>query len=277
MQDKKAMLTVAIKKMKQHNEASVESLMNELEQLNKVKENPHPNVIDYIGYVKANDGHELWLVMEFCCPGQLHNFLNDNQEKFLIETDDQNISSKSILKWYLDICNGMVHLHNLDIMHGDLRTDNILLAYSSTNHGHHPIAKIADFGISISFYNYAGYRLQGPNFPWRWQAYEIIAKGRLCTLQSDVWSFGVLLWELLSFGKKPYLDYEKCSQLIKDFEEEKFLKCPEEMKNIKSWPVESFYEQISNQCFKLNYRDRASFIDIKLIIESFIDKIQQPR
>ena len=179
----------------------------------------------------------------------------------------------SVLKWCLDICNGMEHLHNLAIMHGDLRTDNILLTYSSTSRGYHPIAKIADFGISVSFYDY-GYKVQGPKFPWRWMAYEIIAQGRLCTLQSDVWSFGVLLWELLSLGKQPYPEYQKCdAQFIKNFEENKFLECPEEMKKIKSWSVESFYKTISNKCFKLNHRDRASFEDIKLIVESFIDKI----
>ena len=273
MKDKEERTTVAIKKMRQNDETTIKSLLNELNQLGRVKDDPHPNLVEHIGCVKANKGLELWLVMEFCCVGQLHTFLTNNQKKLLLEIDNENISSMSILKWCLDICNGMDHLHKLEIMHGDLRTDNILLTNSSTANGHHPIAKIADFGISVSFYDY-GYKVQGPKFPWRWMAYEIIAQGRLCTLQSDVWSFGVLLWELLSLGKQPYPEYQKCdAQFIKNFEENKFLECPEEMKKIKSWSVESFYKTISNKCFKLNHRDRASFEDIKLIVESFIDKI----
>ena len=278
MKVKEEQITVAIKKVRQNNEACGNSLQNELTQLKKIKDKPHTNLVEYIDCVKAMKGHEVWLVMEYCCLGQLHTFLNENHEKFLLEIDNENISSISVLKWCLDICNGMDHLHDLEIMHGDLRTDNILLSYSSTTRGNHPIAKIADFGISVSFYSYVGYKVQGPNFPWRWMAYEIIAHGRLCTLQSDVWSFGVLLWELLSLGKQPYLEYEKLdARIIKDFEESKFLKCPEEMKRIKSWPVESFYETISNKCFRLNHRDRASFSEIKLIVESFIDNISKLR
>ena len=87
------------------------------------------------------------------------------------------------------------------------------------------------------------------------------------TLASDVWSYGVLLWEILSFGNTPYgkQDYD---EILEKLEKGYRLPCPIEVEDVSSWSPKIFYNELSTKCFHENPNDRASFSDIVQSIET---------
>ena len=101
--------------------------------------------------------------------------------------------------------------------------------------------------------------------PWKWMALELL-KNDYLTLRSDVWSYGILLWEILSFGKVPYghIDYD---ELISKLEDGYRLPCPTDITPIYSWSPENLYTSLTNVCFEEDANKRGSFNDVVEIIE----------
>ena len=113
--------------------------------------------------------------------------------------------------------------------------------------------------------------------PWKWMAIEYLRHDYF-TLTSDVWSFGVVVWEILSFGKKPYgaLGF---NELMKQLDEGYRLQCPSEAKQIITWSVDQFYKKISEKCFIEDPNERSTFTEIVKIIEGelFENEIEEHR
>ena len=151
-------------------------------------------------------------------------------------------------------------------MHGDLAARNILLDENPLK-GRYPVAKVADFGLSKMFKEYETYEKETRLFvPWRWMALEYLNDSYF-TMKSDVWSFGVLLWEIFSFGKTPY-GHQGYDEVLLRLQNGYRLPCPNEIDKIKTWTPNSLYKQISGLCFVSDYHNRASFSDILTIISS---------
>ena len=105
--------------------------------------------------------------------------------------------------------------------------------------------------------------------PWRWMAIEYITKGYFA-LNSDVWSYGVLLWEILSFGRVPYgmLGYEEMSRKL---EEGYRLPCPEDVNEIQNWSPKEMYNKLSEVCFVVDPASRATFTQVVNILEEHLN------
>ena len=129
-----------------------------------------------------------------------------------------------------------------------------------------PVAKIADFGLSKKLSDYAIYEKESREFvPWKWMALEYL-RDNYFTLTSDVWSFGVLFWEILSFGKMPY-GHQDYDDLIVKFEAGYRLTCPSESKSIHAWSAENLFKDLASVCFMGDPEVRGKFSDVLKIIE----------
>jgi len=142
-----------------------------------------------------------YLVMEYLSKGSLRDFLKQHNTKTL--------QLFNMLKMALDVCSGMAYLGEHNIIHRDLGSRNLLVA--TTDEGY--IVKIADLGLSREV-NENIYVSTDTLFPVKWSPPEVI-QHREFTVKSDVWSFGVVLWEIFEFGKVPYGDMSN-SETIKN-------------------------------------------------------------
>lgn len=145
----------------------------------------------------------------------------------------------------------MAYLSERKFVHRDLATRNCLV-------GEEMVVKIADFGLSRNIYSADYYKAnENDAIPIRWMPSESIFYNRYTT-ESDVWAYGVLLWEIFSHGMQPYygMAHEEVIYYVRDGH---ILTCPE------NCPVELF--NLMTLCWSGHPTDRPSFSSIHRILE----------
>ncbi|XP_035235726.1 discoidin domain-containing receptor 2 isoform X2 [Anguilla anguilla] len=157
-----------------------------------------PNIIQLLCVCVSSD--PLCMVTEYMENGDLNMFLCQREiESTLTHANNiPSVSLSDLLHMSVQISSGMRYLASLNFVHRDLATRNCLLDRRLT-------IKIADFGMSRNLYSSDYYRIQGRAvLPIRWMAWESILLGKFTTA-SDVWAFGVTLWEIFTLCKEqPY-------------------------------------------------------------------------
>ena len=163
----------------------------------------------------------------------------------------------------------MQYLEESKIMHGDLAARNILLA-EDPSHKENLLAKVADFGLAKQFYeNMNVYEKTNRLLvPWKWMALEYLQDDYF-TLKSDVWSYGVLLWEIMAFGRQPY-GHKEYDEVLDQLQSGYRLPFPNRVKDGLSWSPKSFYAEISNVCFIGEPTSRNSFSDVAHLIRNYL-------
>ncbi|XP_053554050.1 receptor tyrosine-protein kinase erbB-2 [Bombina bombina] len=128
------------------------------------------------------------LVTQLMPYGCLLEYVRENKDR---------IGSRDLLNWCVQIAKGMTYLEEVRLVHRDLAARNVLVKHPSH-------VKITDFGLArLLDVDETEYHADGGKVPIKWMALESILH-RKFTHQSDVWSYGVTVWELMTFGAKPY-------------------------------------------------------------------------
>ncbi|MGH0176932.1 UNVERIFIED_CONTAM: hypothetical protein FKN15_073962 [Acipenser sinensis] len=187
---------VAVKKLRA--DASKNARNDFLKEIKIMSRLNHPNIVRLLGVCVCAD--PLCMITEYMENGDLNQFLSQRESESTL-THANNIPSVSVpnlLHMSAQISSGMRYLASLNFVHRDLATRNCLVDHQLT-------IKIADFGMSRNLYSGDYYRIQGRAvLPIRWMAWESILLGKFTTA-SDVWAFGVTLWEIFTLCKEqPY-------------------------------------------------------------------------
>ncbi|KAF5302681.1 hypothetical protein FQA39_LY10177 [Lamprigera yunnana] len=145
----------------------------------------HPNLLQLLAVCMTS---QMMLVTQLMPLGCLLDFVRSNREK---------IGSKLLLNWCTQIARGMAYLEEKRLVHRDLAARNVLVQTPAC-------VKITDFGLAkLLDINEEEYKAAGGKMPIKWLALECI-QHRIFTHKSDAWAFGVTVWELLTFGGRPY-------------------------------------------------------------------------
>ncbi|XP_048880676.1 epithelial discoidin domain-containing receptor 1 [Brienomyrus brachyistius] len=164
-----------------------------------------PNIIQLLGVCVSSD--PLCMVTEYMESGDLNQYLSSRVllDKAGPSHHAPTISYPALISMASQIASGMKFLSSLNFVHRDLATRNCLVGGERDQVGGEREIKIADFGMSRNLYAGDYYRIQGRAvLPIRWMAWECILMGKFTTA-SDVWAFGVTLWEMLNVCQaQPY-------------------------------------------------------------------------
>lgn len=145
----------------------------------------HQNLLQLLGVCMT---HEMMLVTQLMPLGCLLDYVRNHKDR---------IGSKPLLNWCHQIARGMAYLEEKRLVHRDLAARNVLVQTPSC-------VKITDFGLAkLLDINEDQYKAAGGKMPIKWLAPECIQL-RTFTHKSDVWAFGVTIWELLTYGGRPY-------------------------------------------------------------------------
>lgn len=217
--------TVAVKMLKE--EAS-EDLQSDFErEACLMAEFDHPNIVKLLGVCAV--GSPMCLLFEYMGKGDLNEYLRScSPSNYIVRNpsggcgdmfSDVRLSHLELVSIARQVAAGMVYLSERKFVHRDLATRNCLISDDM-------VVKIADFGLSQKMYAADYYRgSEHDAIPIRWMPLEAILYNKF-TVESDVWAFGVVLWEIFSFALQPYygMTHEEVVAFVK---EGNCLGCPE--------------------------------------------------
>ena len=249
--------------------SQLNALMCEIKVLDKLDQ--HLNLVNMVGACtnEFKDGR-LWLLLEFCPLGDMKRFLLKNKETIRQNLSRQvpidELNDRLFIKWAHGISKGMDHLSSMRIMHGDLAARNILIGvHGSTDESY--VAKISDFGLSRAFYDKTSYvKQEREQIPWKWMDISFLETG-IFTMTSDVWSFGVVLWEMLSLGKLPYVG-RNAKETIDEIKTGFRLPVPDEICQVQS--LVTLYQEATKWCWQLDPKQRWTFTDLVEYFETYL-------
>ncbi|XP_072236573.1 tyrosine-protein kinase Fes/Fps [Leuresthes tenuis] len=211
-----------------------------------LKQYNHPNIVKLIGV--CTQKQPIYIIMELIQGGDFLSFLRN---------EGHSLKPKMLVKMTENVAAGMEYLESKKCIHRDLAARNCLVA-------DHNVVKISDFGMSRQ-QDDGVYSAEGSlrQIPVKWTAPEALNYGRYTT-QSDVWSFGVLLWETFSMGMTPYTSMN--NQQTRDEVEKGY-----RMSAPHGCPVE--ISRIMSSCWQYDPRNRPSFKKLRTELSAIYSKI----
>ncbi|XP_036226416.2 tyrosine-protein kinase transmembrane receptor Ror [Bactrocera oleae] len=218
---------VAVKALKEN--ASLKTQQDFRREIELISDLKHDNIVCILGVVLNKEPY--CMLFEYMSNGDLHEFLIANSP-----SENKSLTQLEFLKISLQISEGMEYLSSHHYVHRDLAARNCLVGDKLT-------VKISDFGLSRDIYSSDYYRVQSKSLlPVRWMPSESILYGKFTT-ESDVWSFGVVLWEIYSYGMQPYYGHSN-QEVINLVRSRQLLSCPEACPTaVYSLMIECWHEQ----------------------------------
>ncbi|XP_051794206.1 tyrosine-protein kinase Fer isoform X1 [Acanthochromis polyacanthus] len=200
-----------------------------------LKQYDHPNIVKLIGV--CTQRQPIYIVMELVPGGDFLSFLRKRKDE---------LKTKQLLRFAVDAAAGMAYLESKNCIHRDLAARNCLVGDSS-------VLKISDFGMSRQeddgVYSSSGLK----QIPIKWTAPEALNYGRYSS-ESDVWSYGILLWETFSLGVCPYpgmTNQQAREQVEKGYRMACPQRCPDDV------------YKVMQRCWQYNPEDRPKFSELQ--------------
>ncbi|XP_033893215.1 tyrosine-protein kinase ABL1-like isoform X1 [Acipenser ruthenus] len=238
---KKYNLTVAVKTLKEDT-MEVEEFLKEAAVMKEIK---HPNLVQLLGVCTREP--PFYIITEFMTHGNLLDYLR--------ECNREEVNAVVLLHMATQISSAMEDLEKKNFIHRDLAARNCLV-------GENHLVKVADFGLSRLMTGDTYTAHAGAKFPIKWTAPESLAYNKF-SIKSDVWAFGVLLWEIATYGMSPYpgIDLSQVYELLeKDYRMDRPEGCPEKV-----------YE-LMRGCWRWNPAERPSFAEIHQDFETMFQE-----
>uniref|UniRef100_A0A8C6SFL2 Tyrosine-protein kinase n=1 Tax=Neogobius melanostomus TaxID=47308 RepID=A0A8C6SFL2_9GOBI len=235
--------TVAVKTLKPGS-MDTEDFMREAQFMKRLR---HAKLIQL--YAVCTMEEPIFIITELMRHGSLLEYLQMDKGSTLGLSDQLEMAAQ--------VASGMAYLEQQNYIHRDLAARNVLV-------GENNLCKVADFGLARVFMkeNENVYEAkEGGKFPVKWTAPEAIQDG-IFTIKSDVWSFGILLYEIMTFGQTPYpgmTNYQVVHKIVEGFRMPSPANCPK-----------VFYE-IMSDCWKKEPQDRPTFETLQWKLEDFFD------
>ncbi|ESO82686.1 hypothetical protein LOTGIDRAFT_109067, partial [Lottia gigantea] len=285
--------TVAVKMWKDTaTDGEKEDFYHELMIVKKITH--HPNVVSFLGTSKAQGSDSVLMIMEYVPAGDLLKFLRNkrtyyNQIELVNKTSDERVepaqsngsingglsgensfttsrqtefstfqpdlTPKDLLCFSHQIAKGLNHIASLKIVHRDVAARNVLV-------GENNICKISDFGLARDIEGSDEYErtTKGP-LPIRWMSIESL-RDNVHSTKSDVWSYGVCLWEIATFGASPYPG-KSAKMAMESILSGENLSCPSHCKH-------EFYA-IMESCWTTDPINRPNFEDLVHKLEEMLE------
>ncbi|XP_021055489.1 muscle, skeletal receptor tyrosine-protein kinase isoform X6 [Mus pahari] len=259
---------VAVKMLKE--EASADMQADFQREAALMAEFDNPNIVKLLGVCAV--GKPMCLLFEYMAYGDLNEFLRSTSPHTVCSLSHSDLSTRvrvsspgppplscaEQLCIARQVAAGMAYLSERKFVHRDLATRNCLV-------GENMVVKIADFGLSRNIYSADYYKADGNDaIPIRWMPPESIFYNRYTT-ESDVWAYGVVLWEIFSYGLQPYygMAHEEVIYYVRDGN---ILACPE------NCPLELY--NLMRLCWSKLPADRPSFCSIHRILQRMCERAE---
>ncbi|XP_032274648.1 muscle, skeletal receptor tyrosine-protein kinase isoform X5 [Halichoerus grypus] len=259
---------VAVKMLKE--EASADMQADFQREAALMAEFDNPNIVKLLGVCAV--GKPMCLLFEYMAYGDLNEFLRSMAPHSGCSLSHGDLSGRAQasspapppLSCAEQLCiarqvaAGMAYLSERKFVHRDLATRNCLV-------GENMVVKIADFGLSRNIYSADYYKAnENDAIPIRWMPPESIFYNRYTT-ESDVWAYGVVLWEIFSYGLQPYygMAHEEVIYYVRDGH---ILACPEDC------PLELY--NLMRLCWSKLPADRPSFASIHRILQRMCERAE---
>ena len=208
-----------------------------------MKKLQHENLIQLYGV--CTDGEPLYIITEFMKNGSLLDYLRLGEGRHL--------KLHGLIDIAAQVASGMAYLETQHYIHVDLTARNVLIGEGNT-------VKIANFSLACANLDYEYIKLdQGSKFPVKWTAPEAYLYNRF-SIKSDVWSYGILLWELITHGQVPYPklnNSEVMENVKKGYHMPQPPDCPDPL------------YQIMMDCWKKSPKERPTFECLKYHMEDY--------
>ncbi|XP_038659309.1 tyrosine-protein kinase HCK isoform X2 [Scyliorhinus canicula] len=229
---------VAVKTMKPGS-MSVEAFLMEA---NLMKALQHDKLVRLNAVVTKEE--PIYIITEFMSKGSLLDFLKSDE--------GNKLQLPKLIDFSAQIAEGMAYIESKNYIHRDLRAANILVSNTL-------VCKIADFGLARIIEDNEYTAREGAKFPIKWTAPEAINFGSF-TIKSDVWSFGILLMETITYGRTPYPGMSN-PDVIRSLERAYRMPRPEVC------PLELY--DIMMKCWQNKAEERPTFEYLQSVLEDF--------